>query len=126
MIHFYCLKIRSDIKIKSAKDLDAGTLGMSHDGIIMQSLMIGGGLQEALELAVELFERIEAVCTDAYGYLEVYTELYRVLGLERAANALKRILEEFRQRVYNERSGHLEVFFDAQMNNYLGFILLRT
>lgn len=37
-------------------------------------------------------------------------------GLERAVNPLKRILEEFKQRVYNEKSGHLEVFFDAQMN----------
>lgn len=107
------------------------------------------GCEKALELALNLFTRIENVCTDEYGYLEAftrewkpesneklsenglladktmntllhvleaYTELYRVSKVDAVKTALKRILEEFRKKVYNEESGHLEVFFDEQMN----------
>ena len=107
------------------------------------------GCKAALELADNLFERIEDTCTDQYGYLEAftidwnpesneklsenglladktmntllhvleaYTELYRVAKEDRVATALKRILNEFKDKVYNDETGHLEVFFDAKMN----------
>lgn len=48
--------------------------------------------------------------------LEAYTEFYRVTKEEKVAVALKNILKQFADNVYNDKTGHLEVFFDTQMN----------
>lgn len=48
--------------------------------------------------------------------LEAYTQFYRVTKEEKVAVALKNILKQFADNVYNDETGHLEVFFDTQMN----------
>lgn len=48
--------------------------------------------------------------------LEAYTELYRVNKDGRVKEALIRILETFKNQVYNEKTNRLEVFFDEKMN----------
>lgn len=103
----------------------------------------------ALEFAMSLFEKIETIGTDSYGYLEsfnrkweledndklsenglladktmntllhvleAYTELYRVNKDEKVRSALVKILDAFRNQVYNEKTNRLEVFFDEKMN----------
>ncbi len=103
----------------------------------------------ALEFAMDLFEKIETIGTDSYGYLEsfnrkweledndklsenglladktmntllhvleAYTELYRVNKDEKVKAALVKILDAFRNQVYNEKTNRLEVFFDEKMN----------
>ncbi len=103
----------------------------------------------ALEFAMALFEKIETIGTDSYGYLEsfnkkweledndklsenglladktmntllhvleAYTELYRVNKDEKVKAALVKILDAFRNQVYNEKTNRLEVFFDEKMN----------
>ncbi len=103
----------------------------------------------ALEFAMDLFEKIETIGTDSYGYLEsfnrkweledndklsenglladktmntllhvleAYTELYRVNKDEKVKAALVKILDAFRNHVYNEKTNRLEVFFDEKMN----------
>ena len=103
----------------------------------------------ALEFATDLFEKIETIGTDSYGYLEsfnrkweledndklsenglladktmntllhvleAYTELYRVNKDEKVKAALVKILDAFRNQVYNEKTNRLEVFFDEKMN----------
>ena len=103
----------------------------------------------ALEFAMDLFEKIETIGTDSYGYLEsfnrkweledndklsenglladktmntllhvleAYTELYRVNKDEKVKAALIKILDAFRNQVYNEKTNRLEVFFDEKMN----------
>lgn len=47
--------------------------------------------------------------------LEAYTELYRVDKNEKVAEALRRILKEFQDKVYNQKTKQLEVFFDVKM-----------
>lgn len=103
----------------------------------------------ALDFAMSLFEKIETIGTDSYGYLEsfnrkweledndklsenglladktmntllhvleAYTELYRVNKDEKVRSALVKILDAFRNQVYNEKTNRLEVFFDEKMN----------
>lgn len=103
----------------------------------------------ALDFAMSLFEKIETIGTDSYGYLEsfnrkweledndklsenglladktmntllhvleAYTELYRVNKDERVKKALIKILDAFRNQVFNEETHRLEVFFDEKMN----------
>lgn len=103
----------------------------------------------ALKFAMSLFEKIETIGTDSYGYLEsfnrkweledndklsenglladktmntllhvleAYTELYRVNKDEKVRSALVKILDAFRNQVYNEKTNRLEVFFDEKMN----------
>ena len=103
----------------------------------------------ALEFAMDLFEKIETIGTDSYGYLEsfnrkweledndklsenglladktmntllhvleAYTELYRVNKDEKVKAALVKILDAFKNQVYNEKTNRLEVFFDEKMN----------
>lgn len=103
----------------------------------------------ALEFAMDLFEKIETIGTDSYGYLEsfnrkweledndklsenglladktmntllhvleAYTELYRVNKDKKVKAALVKILDAFRNQVYNEKTNRLEVFFDEKMN----------
>lgn len=103
----------------------------------------------ALEFAMDLFEKIETIGTDSYGYLEsfnrkweledndklsenglladktmntllhvleAYTELYRVNKDEKVKTALVKILDAFKNQVYNENTNRLEVFFDEKMN----------
>ncbi len=103
----------------------------------------------ALEFAMDLFEKIETIGTDSYGYLEsfnrkweledndklsenglladktmntllhvleAYTELYRVNKDEKVKVALVKILDAFKNQVYNEKTNRLEVFFDEKMN----------
>ncbi len=103
----------------------------------------------ALEFAMALFEKIETIGTDSYGYLEsfnkkweledndklsenglladktmntllhvleAYTELYRVNKDEKVKAALVKILDAFRNQVYNEKTNRLEVFFNEKMN----------
>lgn len=103
----------------------------------------------ALEFAMSLFEKIETIGIDSYGYLEsfnrkweledndklsenglladktmntllhvleAYTELYRVNKDEKVRSALVKILDAFRNQVYNEKTNRLEVFFDEKMN----------
>ncbi len=115
----------------------------------LSSYYRAGGPKEALQLARDLFDRIESVCTDEWGYreaftadwkpvdndklsenglladktmntllhvLEAYTELYLADPSEEVANALRKILGIFRDKVYNPRTHRLEVFFDAQMH----------
>lgn len=103
----------------------------------------------ALEFAMDLFDKIETIGTDSYGYLEsfnrkweledndklsenglladktmntllhvleAYTELYRVNKDEKVKAALVKILDAFKNQVYNEKTNRLEVFFDEKMN----------
>lgn len=103
----------------------------------------------ALEFAMDLFDKIETIGTDSYGYLEsfnrkweledndklsenglladktmntllhvleAYTELYRVNKDEKVKTALVKILDAFKNQVYNENTNRLEVFFDEKMN----------
>lgn len=103
----------------------------------------------ALDFAMSLFEKIETIGTDSYGYLEsfnrkweledndklsenglladktmntllhvleAYTELYRVNKDESVKKALIKILDAFRNQVFNEETHRLEVFFDEKMN----------
>ena len=48
--------------------------------------------------------------------LEAYTELYRVYKNEKVKTALVKILNAFKNQVYNKKTHRLEVFFDEKMN----------
>ena len=48
--------------------------------------------------------------------LEAYTELYRVAPSEEVGAALRKILIVFKEKVYNQSTHRLEVFFDEKMN----------
>lgn len=49
--------------------------------------------------------------------LEAYTELYRVAPSGKIEAALRKILNEFQTKVYNQKTHRLEVFFDEKMNS---------
>lgn len=115
----------------------------------LSSYYVASNDSSALDFAMSLFEKIETIGTDSYGYLEsfnrkweledndklsenglladktmntllhvleAYTELYRVNKDEKVRSALVKILDAFRNQVYNEKTNRLEVFFDEKMN----------
>lgn len=51
--------------------------------------------------------------------LEAYTELYRVTGQEKAAAAIRYMLDLAENRVYNRKTGRQEVFFDRTWHSLI-------
>ncbi len=49
--------------------------------------------------------------------LEAYTLLYKITQKQRVKERLLYLLKMFEEKVWNEKEGRLEVFFDAQMNS---------
>ena len=51
--------------------------------------------------------------------LEAYTELYRVDGEKKVEQAIRRILAQFMDDIYNPEQGILDVFFDREFNSII-------
>lgn len=51
--------------------------------------------------------------------IEAYTELYRVTKDKKIAVRLKKMLDIFKEKIYNEEKGRQEVFFDKDYNSLI-------